>query len=224
MIPTALLLVPILSTLLVDAAGPVQRADEAAARTAEQPVRVSARLDAERLEVGREHELVLELELAEGLDAGGAGLPGAIVQLDVPPSVELAGEPLTTHAELSKNQYLRAPYERLVEEFPVRIRFRLTSEPGDGERLGLNVVGYLRAGEGERDGFLRRRLELPLEPGATGREVDPVDSSWGTEAAGLQIGDRATDFTIRRADGSELALSHFLGAKRILVTTYRAHW
>ena len=55
-------------------------------------------------------------------------------------------------------------------------------------------------------------------------EVPATTSKWGVDEKLLQIGDKATDFVLPRADGSEVALEPYLGEKNIIVTTYRAHW
>ena len=69
-----------------------------------------------------------------------------------------------------------------------------------------------------------QRFELPLEPGVEAEEVAADESSWGVDEELLQIGDKAVDFELPRADGTTVKLSDYLGKKNIIVTTYRAFW
>ena len=186
-------------------------------------VRVNAYLMTDSLEVGKRYELAVEIELADGVSLKDAGIPAPFLQIDVPASIELEGKVLTTYQELSRNEFVQAPYERLLEELPARVAFTLLTEPGANATIGLNVVGYVTAKDGTSS-FLRKRLELPLEPGAAALEISKRASTWGVESALLQIGRPAADFTLPRADGSELSLSHYLGEKNILLVTYRAYW
>lgn len=179
--------------------------------------------------VGETYSATLIVQLSpdsEGreLSAAKAGVPGFLVQLDVPPSVELIGKAPGNLRELGKNNHLQEPFERMIDAFPAQIEFKLIGEPGPTETLGINLVGYLTPGEARKSNFVRKRLELPLTPGAASLEVKADKSNWGEDKKLLQIGSRASDFGVPRADGSELRLSHYLGEKNIIVTTYRAHW
>ena len=172
--------------------------------------------------MGGRYEVIVELVLPESMDASAAGVPAPIVQLDVPASIRLVGEVLDTFQELSANEFLAEPYERLMKENPLVIPIEIVAEPGPKERLGINVVGYVRSGKEQY--FLRRRLEIPVRPLAEGEPVDPSNSHWGTDEGLLEIGDRAPSFLLPRADGSKVDLSAYLGKKNLIVTTYRAFW
>lgn len=189
---------------------------------ADDPIGITATLDATSLEVGNEYEFVVEV-FADDVSTSKAGIPAPFLQIDVPPSVKLTGKVLETYKELSKNEFLQAPYERLLKKLPARIGFQLVAPPKPDETIGLNVIAYIEGPEGERT-FLRRRLELPLAPGATAVPGDANDSSWGKDEELLQIGDRAAPFELPRADGTLVALESLLGEKNLIVTTYRAYW
>lgn len=205
---------------LAGLAAPPARQEPAAAAP---PVTVRAELLPGELAVGRTAEVLVSIELAEGVSLAAAGMPGPLLQLDVPPSVRLAGPVLETYAELSRNEFVQEPFERVLRELPARVAFELVGEPAPDETLGLNLVGYARLADG-RAVFVRRRLELPLEAGAAALEVPAARSDWGADPALLQLGDRAPDVALPRADGSELRLSSLMGEGRLLVVTYRAHW
>ena len=185
---------------------------------------LTAAIDAESLEVGAKYEIFFEFEFAEGLSAGEAGIPAPFLQIDVPDSIELTGRVLSTHRELSRNEFIQEPYERLVKETPTTIGFEILREPDPDERIGLNVTGYVRSSDGERTFFVRRRLELPIAPRAVAVDADPKNSDWGADDALLQIGDEAASFTLPRADASTLDPADVLGKKNVIVTTYRAYW
>jgi len=187
-------------------------------------INVSATLDAKSFVVGQAYEIQLTVSVAEGWSASAAGIPKPILQIDVPKSVQLSGKVLSDHRELSRNEFLRAPYERLIEVGSSVVEFTLTSEPSADDRIGLNIIAYVRQGEDEDAFFVRKRLELPVEPGATAQSGDSSTSTWGGEGSGLQIGDRAKPFALPRADGSTVTLDDYLGKTNIILTTYRAHW
>ena len=194
-------------------------------------VQVQASLSVPALEVGGTYSFEVYVELPEGVAASESGVPAPFLQLDVPPSVKLTEPALTSYRELAKNEFLQEPYERLVRESPVRIPFELVSEPEEGETIGMNVLAYVRPGGdetagGEADYFLRRRIELPVAARAQSRAGDPGTSTWGTDERLLQIGQKATSFTLPQGPGDEpvVALDDLLGKKNIIVTTYRAHW
>ena len=187
-------------------------------------INVSATLDAKSLIVGEQYEIHLTISLGEGWSASAAGLPKPILEIDVPESVQLSGEVLSDYRELSENEFLQAPYERLIEVGSSVVEFTLTSEPNEGDRISLNIIAYVRHGEDENAFFVRKRLELPLQPGATAQPGDSSNSNWGDDGSGLQIGDHAKPFALPRADGSTVTLDDYLGKTNIILTTYRAHW
>ncbi|MBT8485094.1 MAG: hypothetical protein KJO43_05910 [Phycisphaerae bacterium] len=187
------------------------------------PMPVTVRLPETPLEPGVSHRLHVDIDVAEGWSATTAGIPGIFIQLDVPSSARLEGKILESRRALARNEFLIAPFERLVEPGPTEIAFTLDRTPDAAERFGVNVVGYLRDPDG-RAHFIRHRFELPLAPGAEGVGVDPKKTSWGGERGGLQVGDRADDFSLPRADGTRIALRDYRDRKHVIVTTYRAHW
>lgn len=181
-------------------------------------VKVSARVEA----ADGGGAIVVEVTFGEGWDASKAGIPAPILQIDVPPSVQLTGKVLKTRQELSRNEFLHEPFERLIEKSPLRIGFKLTGDAADTERFGLNVLAYV--GDGSTDAwFVRQRLELAITPGSTGKLMPATTSHWGEEDV-LQIGDKAVGFTLPKADRSKVSLKKYLGKKNVIVTTYRAHW
>lgn len=193
------------------------------ADSAEEAVHVSARLVGSSLEVGGHYEIEVGFDVSDGWSASEAGMPHAILQIEVPKAAKLDGEVLRTQGELSKNEYLQAPYELLMEENPTRVGFTLKREPEAGERFSFNVLAYVSR-EGEEDSwFVRRRLELDLSGQAEGVVVSAERSDWGRGRL-LQLGDKASAFTLPRADGSKVSLRGFRGKKNVVVSTYRAHW
>lgn len=184
-------------------------------------IAVSARIAAEELEVGVEYTFEVDLELAAGTSSANAGVPAPILQLDVPPSVELSGRVLNAR-QVAANNFLDQPYERLMTTTPTTVGFKLTAAPAPDETIGINVIAYLRSEDGAA--FSRRRLELPLVPGAEAREVKANRSTWGANEDLLQIGDDAATFSLPRGDGTFVPLEDYLGKQKVIVLTYRAHW
>jgi hypothetical protein len=89
----------------------------------------------------------------------------------------------------------------------------------------LNVIAYVSRPGSEDAYFVRRRLHLPLRPGAAAEPADAAVSDWGDATSGLQIGAPAAPFALPRADGTTVSLSDALQAgKHVIVTTYRAFW
>ena len=72
--------------------------------------------------------------------------------------------------------------------------------------------------------FVRRRVDVPLTPGAKVESAtESRRSNWGVNGT-LQIGDKAEPFELPRADGTTLALADRLGTAPLIVTTHRAYW
>ena len=186
-------------------------------------VALSARIDAERLEVGQVYEIVLDLQFADGYSGSRAGVPAPILQIGVPDCVQLTGQVLKTYKEQSSNEFLQEPFERLIKATPARIGFTLVKTPASDDRIALNVLAYVAGKTAEDAMFLRRRLLLPVSARAKAESVAPTSSAWGTDNV-LQIGDKADDFTLPRASGQKVSLSRYAGKKNVIVTTYRAHW
>lgn len=186
-------------------------------------VDVSARLDLDSLEVGTSGAIVVEWSVKEEFSDSKAGMPAPIVQVDVPDSVRLKGKVLTDRKELRQNEFLQAPFERLLDNNPLKISFKIEKVPSDGDRIAINVIGYVAADDQSDSWFIRRRIEMPVAPAATGVAVDPTNSHWGQEDL-LRIGDKAAPFELPRADGTKVALGTYLGDQNVIVTTYRAFW
>lgn len=184
-------------------------------------VSVSARIDADKLIVGQEAIILVNVDLRDGLSASDAGIPAPLLQIQVPRSVRLSGKHLTKYRELSRNEFLQAPFERMIEASPLEVGFKLLRKPRPDDVIHLNVLAYVSDGEDVR--FVRRRVAVKLEAGAVAEAVDATRSDWGTGDL-LQIGSKAAGFELPRADGSTVSLGQFLGKKNVVVTTYRAFW
>lgn len=187
-------------------------------------LRISATLDAEELSVGSHYEIVLKVEIKEGWSAAAAGVPAPLVQIEVPPSVELSGKVLTAQRELSKNEYLQAPFERLLKSEEEHIGFSLVTAPGAKEQIVLNIMAYVSQDPTVDSFFIRRRFALDVKPRALAVGVVGVTSNWGIDKHLLQIGDPAEDFSLPKAFDPPIGLGNYLGQKNIIVMTYRAHW
>lgn len=185
---------------------------------------ISATLDAEALSVGSNYEIVLKVEIKEGWSAAAAGVPAPLVQIGVPASVELSGKVLTSPTELSRNDFLQAPFERLVKNEEERIGFSLVKAPSAEERIWLNVLAYVTQDPTADSFFIRRRLALEVKPRAQAIGVVASKSDWGIDKHSLQIGEPAADFSLPKAFDPPIGLSNYLGQKYVIVTTYRAHW
>lgn len=185
-------------------------------------VTVSARIEAESLSVGQTYEIILDVKFKDGWSGRRAGIKAPILQIDVPPSVKLIGKVLKTYRELSRNEFLQEPFERLAKKRRERISFELIKKPKRGEKFGLSILSY--ASESPNDAwFIRRRLSLPVAAKATSQPDSSTKSQWGEEDL-LQIGDEAPNFELPRADGTTVTLAQFRGKKNVLLSTYRAHW
>ena len=185
---------------------------------------ISAALDAEQLAVSSDYEIVLKVEIKEGWSAATAGVPAPLVQLEVPPSVELSGKVLTSQKELSRNEFLQAPFERLLKNEQMHIGFTLVKAPGAGAQIALNIMAYVSQDPTVDSFFIRRRFTLDVKPRAQAVGVVAARSDWGTDKHLLQIGDAAEDFSLPKAFDPPIGLGNYLGQKNIIVTTYRAHW
>lgn len=184
---------------------------------------VTARMPDGPLVSGEEYAFTLSIEFKKGIAIPKAGLPAPILQLDVPSSVRLVGKVLTEHGELAKNEFLHAPFERLVDESPAKIVFRLVGDPAADDRIAFNVLAYVKGKTEAEFWFVRKRFELPIRGGAEAVAVDPTVSTWGDSEL-LSIGARAAPFLLPSAAGPKVSLESYLGRKNVLVTTYRAHW
>lgn len=187
-------------------------------------VTISAELQADDLKTGPAYEIVLEVAIKDGWSASKAGVPAPVLQIEVPPSVKLSGQVLTTYKELSRNEFLQAPFERLLKNKAEHIEFTLVQEAGANEQIALNVMAYISQDPTKDSFFIRRRVVLDLAPRARATEADATISDWGIDRKLLQIGDVAADFNLPKAFDPPLSLGQYLGQKNIIVTTYRAFW
>ena len=210
--------------VLISAAIGMTAGSQALAAPPGEAIWIEATIAGESLSVGAEHLIHLRLEVSEAWLASDAGIPRAFLQIAVPDSIELSGRKLTTFRELSRNEFLEEPLERLIDPGETSIGFTLLSEPSDGEVIAINVVVYVTSGEEGQSYFVRRRIELPIQPGITVRSAVQADvSNWGDNGS-LQIGDKAVAYELPRADGGLVDLGDALGSSNVIVTTYRAYW
>ncbi|MHC4909208.1 MAG: hypothetical protein ACYTF9_05760 [Planctomycetota bacterium] len=197
------------------------------AATGDTPLVVTATIGDASLAPGEALTLTIDVTAGDGWSVSGAGIPNAILQLDVPKAVTLDGKVVESLRDLARNEFLEEPYERMIEPGRSRVGFTLERRPDASARLGVNVVAYARR-EAPTDGepkyaFVRRRVELPLEPGATASSSEQAQvSNWG-RGRGLQIGETAPDFDLPRGDGTTVTLGQMRGTP-VIVTTYRAFW
>lgn len=182
---------------------------------------VSMRIDAVALQPGKTYDIVVDVQVANGVSTSDAGVPAPVVQIKAPSSTRLVGTVLDTREKLSRNEFLMAPFELLAKEFPMRIPFELRENPGDDEHFSLNLLAFVR--HENDDYFVRRRLELPLRPGASATLVEPTASDWGDSSV-LTLGEPADSFSLPKADGTRVSLEQYRGKKNVVVTTYRAFW
>ncbi len=195
------------------------------ASVAGSPLRVAASLPADvELLDDAEAAFTLRVDLAEGWTIPPGKVSQPIVQLQVPESVDLDGRRPTTTAELAQNEYLRAPFERLVEVGEeTEISFSMFEDAAPGDAIRINVLVYATPGGEDATRLLRARYELPLQAGATARAIDPVPATWG-EGDEYEPGDLVEGFALPRADGTEVDLDAILGRSAVVITTYRAFW
>lgn len=176
------------------------------------------------LDEGAELEIGFVLEIPEEWSASEAGLPQPILQIQVPESVRLEGRYLTEFRQLARNEFLEEPYERAIDPGEMTIPISMLGAPTEGEPIALNVIAYVSSGAETESYFIRRRIELPLEPGATARSAEQASiSNWGVNGT-LEIGDRAAAYDLPRASGEIAPMSEALGESNLIVTTYRAFW
>lgn len=186
-------------------------------------LRADARIDAKKLKVGEQYEIVVRLKTKSGWSGSKAGIPAPLIQIKVPDSVTLVGAVLTSRKELAGNEFLQAPYERLLERKKTRIKFTLDREPAPTDVFHLNVLAYIGGKRKHPARFVRQRLELQLAPRAKSTPVDASPSDWGKDTH-LQLGETADDFELPSSGGSVVSLAQFKGKSNVIVTTYRAHW
>lgn len=189
------------------------------------------------LAVGSEAAFVVEIESTRPIDASwetttdhahAAGLRKPVLQLEVPESIELLDSYKPEEERTSRQDwldfYFDRPYGRLVDANRIEIPFRVVSEPGTDDEIGINLVTYTEEKDPKSARLVRLRLQLEVAGGAKARRVTADRSSWGTRTR-LHIGDRASDFELPSGWGETVRLSNFLGSgKPIFVMTYRSDW
>lgn len=184
-------------------------------------VRITAEMGKRSLKVGGQSSFSVSATFAPALSATDAGIPHPIVQFDLPEGVELTGPKPKDFRAFAKDEFLSKPYEMLLDSRRQAVRFKVTEELPEGATIGINLIAYVS--DGDDTAFARRRVELPLVPGAVARRGEPSTSKWG-DFPTLHIGDEAPDFSLPQHTGEKVTLSDFRGKKNVLVTTYRAHW
>lgn len=205
--------------------------------TGEEVFPVTAELVADQLELNGQYHVDLSVDLPGDINAefpwSGAfraeGERRPIVLVDTPDCVRLVGEPpeLLITPEDFQLTYLRFPHGRRMLEPRLSIEFELVSQPAPDDRIAINVVGYLGAmgtDSPAESRFVRRRLELPLEGGATVRSdgTPAARSNWGADTT-LQIGDAFPRVTLPDNTGVEVDLSEFVGQTNVLILFYRGY-
>jgi hypothetical protein len=190
-------------------------------------IKTSATLASESLEVGKSYEITFQLDVPDDLSVpvGKKMKHSPILQLKVPSSVRLEGKHLSTYAETRGNEFLEAPFERLIEFGTSTVKFKLGELPKAGDSIGIVVTAFFESEKKGNAFFFRRRLQLPVKAGAKAVLGESDDSSWGVDDKVLSVGQKAPLFELPLADGSgDLPLSKYVGKKNIIITTYRAFW
>ena len=194
------------------------------AAVAAEPFEVTARMPDDVLRVNRRYVMTIEARLGEDYQRTGVGVAQPLLQINLPPCVELTDRELTTERELKKNNFLAAPFEMLLQERVTEIPFKLTRDPQPGETIGLNVLAYVRRRDDGAERFVRRRYEIsPAKDAVATVVADNTNWRWGRGDA-LNIGDKLPPLELPRSDGSTFSLATLLGKQRFILTTYRAHW
>ncbi len=185
-------------------------------------VEISAHMQGKALTVGETHSITFTWMVIDGVSVSEAGMPAPLIQIETPASVQLVGQVLETPKELSKNEFLRAPFERALESSSNAIEFKLLTEPSDGDQIAVNFIAYTKSGTKGSE-FVRKRMVIPLAPSALGVETEIGDAAWSGNTF-AKIGEKVKPLQLPRADGSEFDLNDWLGKTNIIITTYRAHW
>ena len=73
--------------------------------------------------------ITVTIDIDEAWSASKAGIPQPLLQIEAPASIELAGRRLTEYRDLSRNEFLMLPVERLAQPGQSQIEFTLTGEP-----------------------------------------------------------------------------------------------
>lgn len=185
-----------------------------------EPVTVTARLAADKLEIGPEYSFTVSVAVADGYTTTRTGGPPPILQIQAPPSIELIGAVRKSVAERSYRGFMYEPFARVIGPGSSTIRFTLRSPPAAGEAFGLNIVGYVAAGDGGPARFFRERRALPLAPSAEGQAAAAEPGAWSDEPI-LKLGDKAAPFVLKRFYQPDVSLTDFAG-RPLVITTYRS--
>jgi len=193
----------------------------AGALAQEPPVTLRASMP-ENAGAGGVWQMTVTVEVGTGWDASGGGMPKPLIQLDPGKGATLEGKVLDDRAQ-ARNDYLFAPYERLVNVGESEIPLWVVDPDAT---IGVNLIAYVRKDGQEGAHFVRRRVDLSLSAGSVASSSTlAMHSNWGPPSyTTMNIGDRAADFTLPHADGSTLTLSDEIGDQDIILTTYRAFW
>jgi len=149
-----------------------------------------------------------------------------LVQVDLPAGVAPVESALEPDELKGKAAYLNHladfPYGRVVASSPVEIPLRI--DEGATGSIGINVTTYLDGTTPAEAVFVRRRLELAVEPQAVAEVVQPTRTAWGPTGR-AHVGDAAPDFDLPSGDGERLVLAQEIAEKRpIFLLTYRSDW
>lgn len=193
-----------------------------------------AEIPSKSLEVGEEYEVVVTVEFdgeiaqqfpwEEGYDRSMAYRP--LLQLDVPPCMELVGSPpaqMETPLDFQQT-YQKLPMGRRMMEKEERIAFRLLEKPDPKDRLGINLVYYggpIDADDAETSTFERLRMDLKPKGGSRAKAKPSKVSSWTTNT--LQIGDTLRDLELPDYQGNPQSV-HGMIEDYLLVIVYRGEW
>ncbi|NOX58142.1 MAG: hypothetical protein GXP29_04700 [Planctomycetes bacterium] len=185
-------------------------------------VTISAKINADCSATGDPCSIELRYDVSTGASLTTAGLATPLIQIEIPDSVQLVGKVLDSHKELSKNEFLHAPFELAMDSNPATIEFKIIGEPKTSDRIAINFIAYAK-GKADENTFIRKRIAIPVKAGGIGAEVAVGDGGWGKNGF-LKIGDKVEAIELPRADGSVLKFSDHLGKSNVVITTYRAHW
>lgn len=148
-----------------------------------------------------------------------------LLQIDAPNAVHLVR---TTPDSMANSagmvqHFLEHPAGRRILARETEIPFRLIRNATPGLSLGLNVTAFVGTDAEGQARFVRRRLELPVVPGAVATAGDPSNTRWGS-GEHLAVGDRAEDLILPDLAGGETDLADLRAQGKVFLFTYRGQW
>lgn len=194
-------------------------------------VKVTAQMPETAIAAGSELEFTVKVAIPEEWSAmaadrirrGETKKLTPLLQIQTPASVTLTGEVLEDPKALSRNEFVRAPFEQMIIDGEAKVGLRVTGEPQADDAIEFNVLTYISRDVSKDGRLVRKRFRLPLEAGATATEISAEESDWGAGDV-LQIGDKAPEFELPQANGEKVRLADFVGKSNVVITTYRAFW